>query len=854
MEFTSSLNNNYSHNTTAPSTLPRQKVSTAEKTEKWGIENLLYWESRLITSNRDIESEKVIMKKNSNLYFHNILDTLEVARIVNPHDIKGFSIPADFKHYKIENPKIQTLKGEELKRRFEWKVYVSNRDAVSKKEKEKQGKFFDFLKEQIQAESFSKEEIERKLKKLQEYLTYDWQDLRELTADQLLHHYVQYLDLKTEFSKIWEEALLYGEEIMDFDERNGKPYGEACDPKTMYWLKNPNSPYIDDSDAVTREYYIPMGKVIDYYYNDLTSSQISDLEELDRYRVQDKRFNYNQYYTKTDEGFLMPTSEVQDTLLNPKDLTMNAYNFSGWFDEEGNVRVVHTRWKSMRKVGELSYFDEQGEQQTKHVDENYKINKDLGETIKWIWISEAWEGTRIGENIFIKIKPRNVQFRKLDDISYCMLGYVGTKLPNAIYNIMKEYSIKYDAYMYRTEQALIKAVGKIGVLDLAMIPDDWDIDTWMHFAVNMGWAIKDSFKEAKKGAAMGKLAGQMGNDSSVINLEQGQFIQQNMQMLQYLEAQLDKLIGITPQRQGQVSADAGLQLTREAVQQSSNITESYFAIHDNVKMRSLRALLEVAKYCLKNKTESIQYITSEMVSQIFEVDGDLINEAEYGLLIGDARNDAKTIEILQEAVKIALQTGQVDLIQLMDIFSTDSTANIKRKIEKSVREKQEQEQQRFKEEQEVKKAEIAQEAELRREELADNDADRQVQIYKIDKEAEVKIEVATINSYIGQEELDQNNNGIPDPMELQKLALDRTKFQSDTFQKQMSEFNKVKQHQDKVKLEKEKISSKEKLEKLKIKQTEIQNKSQEKIAKDSNKLKEEELKIKRKALNKKPSK
>jgi hypothetical protein len=245
--------------------------------------------------------------------------------------------------------------------------------------------------------------------------------------------------------------------------------------------------------------------------------------------------------------------------------------------------------------------------------------------------------------------------------------------------------------MWRTEQAMVKAIGKIGILDFAMIPDGWNIDQWMYYATKMGWAIKDSFKEGKKGAATGKLAANVGDSSNVINLEQGEFIRQNMEMLQYLEMQMDKIVGINQNRQGIVGAKTGLQVNREITEASANITESYFTIHDNVKLRTLRALLEVSKWCLRNKTESIQYITSENISKVFEVDGEMFNEAEYGLLVNNASNDGIMINNLQEAVKLALQTGTVDLIQLMDVFSSDTTASIKRKIEKSVREKEERE-------------------------------------------------------------------------------------------------------------------------------------------------------------------
>src|ERR1022692_1969337 len=115
-----------------PAALPKQKISKSNKTENWAIENLLYYERLLVTNNRDLESIRANMERNYALYYKGILDPEEVQRICNPHRIQGFVIPNNFKNYPITNPKVQTLKGEELKRRFEWKAYVTNRDAISK--------------------------------------------------------------------------------------------------------------------------------------------------------------------------------------------------------------------------------------------------------------------------------------------------------------------------------------------------------------------------------------------------------------------------------------------------------------------------------------------------------------------------------------------------------------------------------------------------------------------------------------------------------------------------------------------------------------------------------------------------
>ena len=831
-----------------PSSEPRQKLADSLKTENWGIQNILWLEQKLIHKNSYSNTSKLEMKRNSNLYYHTILDPLEIARICNPYNIKDFKVPPDFKHYKIEQPKIQTLKGEELKRRFEWKVYVVNRDAISQKEEQKKQQYFQWMTEKIKSESFDEQSAEQELQKLQDYLTYDWQELRERTSDELLHYYNQSLDLKTVFSRAWESGIIKGQEIIDVDEHNGKPLVETCNPQTLYWVGTIENPYIDDCDEVCRVHYLPLGKVIDYYYDYLTPSQIDDLEELTSKRDQffNEQYSYDQAYIKDDKDGTFKPSNSSSVYLNGYQ-TLNSSSFGSdlemWYDEDGNIRIVNARWKSFRKVGWLKYYDEQGDQQIKQVDENYKIDISKGEEVEWKWITEAWEGTRIGRNIFIKIKPRSCQFRDLDSPSQCSLGYVGLNIDNSIFSLMKQYSIMYDAYMWRTNEALKKFLGTLGVMELSEIPDEWTIDMWLHYATQLGWVVKDKFKESKKGASQGKVAGSMSGDANTMVVDQYKNVDANMKMLQYIEQQLDLLIGINPQRQGQITADAGLQVTRDAMAASSNVTESYFQLHDNVKLRTLRNLLEVAKYCLKNKNETIQYITSEMTSHIFEVDGELLNEASYGILVGDATNDKKTIDILQEAVKIALQTGAVDLIQLMDIFSNDNTSSIKRKIEKSVRAKQEQDQKNIEAEQKEKQDARQQELEIQQSNLEDKDLDRELERYKIDEDNRTKIETAEISAY-GFEKAPTEVIDNSAELALKQQELAQKKYDSDSKllheqQKHDKELLHKKQElelkKQELKQKQESDKTKKEIENKKLMAQREENSQQNKLSKDKHK-------------------
>lgn len=46
------------------------------------------------------------------------------------------------------------------------------------------------------------------------------------------------------------------------------------------------------------------------------------------------------------------------------------------------ISVTRVEWKSLRKIGFLTYYDENFEEQETIVDETYKVQKDLGETIE----------------------------------------------------------------------------------------------------------------------------------------------------------------------------------------------------------------------------------------------------------------------------------------------------------------------------------------------------------------------------------------------------------------------------------------------------------------------------------------
>jgi len=112
----------------------------------------------------------------------------------------------------------------------------------------------------------------------------------------------------------------------------------------------------------------------------------------------------------------------------------------------------------------------------------------------------------------------------------------------------------------------------------------------MHFAVTNKIAVVDSFKEGNKGASTGKLAGGMNNiGGRSIDMETGNYIQQHMNLLEFIKMEMGEIAGVSRQREGQISNRETVGGVERAVNQSSHITEYWFSKHDDVKLRVLTA-------------------------------------------------------------------------------------------------------------------------------------------------------------------------------------------------------------------------------------------------------------------------
>ena len=715
---------------------PAQKIPNSKKNKKWYI-NCIDSGEDLCLSEHSISRDNMI--SNYNLE-DGVIDEKDIDETFNPMGIVGAVFPAKTQNYPIIKPKIDLLVGEEYKRKNDYKVIVTNDDAISEKEENKKKLVIDFLKAKVlQKEDLSKEDFEKELKDIEQYTNYEYQDFREITASRVLKYFEKEQNFKIKFNTGFWHELISGKEIYTVEIISGEPIFRVCDPRSVYPYRNGDSNKIEDSDIITEVQYMSIGNVIDTFYEYLTTSEINELENAITSR-ENKVVNYASPNSNMSSN--MSTSEM----IEVDDISVaNKENY----DEQGNVRVVRTLWKGMKRVGVLSYFDKDSSEPLQDlIEPGYEPNEMEGETIEWLWISEWNEGIKIAGDMYLKYGPRPLQYRRMNNISVCSPGYWGNDIGKSLIDITKSYQYLYNIIMKRTELAFAKYKGSIYSLDVSKVPDGWDMDKWMYYAETMGWAVEDSFKEGSKGAATGKLSGHMNSTGRVMNPEVGNYIQQHIMMLGYIESQVGIISGITAQRQGQVETRELVGNVERSLTQSSHITEKWFIPHYDVIRRALEGFIETAKHCFAEQTDiRYQYMLDDMSSVMLNIDGEQFAEADYGVFLEANSNTEQLISSLKELAHAGIQNGKINFSQLMDIYLSDSISSIRRKIERDEIEALEREQQQ-------NEAQQKSQEKLVQIQIQDKQADRELERYKTDTDNQNDIEVKQMDIDIKTLELE----------------------------------------------------------------------------------------------------
>jgi hypothetical protein len=731
--------------------LPPQQLPFNRKNKAWRKRHL-DWADNKTFFNYSPVRKSVIHKKINYDLLNGKLHMSDMEVVLNPEGIKAGFIPDRIQHYPIMNSKLNILRGEESKRVFDYKVIVTNPNAISEIEDNKKNELLQRLRTLIADTSISEEEFNQELEKLNYYYTYEWQDFREIRANALINHYTKEYDIPLLFNEGFMDAMTVGEEIYQCDIIGGEPTIERVNPLKIRVFKSGYSNRIEDADIIILEDYWSPGRVIDTYYDVLSKKDMEYIEHIPDHVSQasiDSMDNIDERFGFVNNNMVGEEMSSNGFYFDPLNLFSDSISNSLLpYDLAGNIRVLRMYWKSRRKIKKVKSYDlETGEEIYNFYPETYIINKDLGEEEKIFYINEAWEGTKIGTDIYVNMRPRVVQYNRLSNPSRCHFGIVGSiynlneSRPFSLVDMMKQYNYLYDVIHDRLNKLMAKNWGKILRLDLARVPKGWDIEKWIYYAKANGLAVEDSFKEGNIGASSGKLAGALNNASSgVIDAEFGNSIQQQINLLEFIKLEMSEVAGITRQREGQISNRETVGGVERATLQSSHITEWLFVIHDGVKKRAIECFLETAKIALKGRKKKFSYILSDGTNMIVDIDGDEFAEADYGLVVDNSRGTQELSQKLDILAQAALQNKILSFSTIMKLYGSSSLAEKQRLVERDEQLMQERssqaQQQQLETQQQIAQMEAQQrQAELQQKEQANiRDNETKILVAQIQKE------------------------------------------------------------------------------------------------------------------------
>lgn len=794
------------------SNFPQQKLPLSKKGKKWQEDCVDYiiGEGNIVSGGQ----HKTYYSELQTYYdlYNSIFNEEDFKKITNPFKVEdGF--PATPQDFNIIRPKVDLLIGEETKRPLNFRVVRTSQEATNElQEKEKQ-MLIDYMMAAMMGQMGPEEaaQFQQQLQSgevmppesIAKYMDKEYKDIVENTAYHSLTYLREKLNIDNEFIKGWKDGLIGGYEVYYVGVLNADPYMERVNPMEFSFDKSPDLEFIEDGAWCCRKMRMPITEVYDRYYDKLDSKDLTKLEDM---------ISAVPGRNKGEHG---PVDDFQGIRMHYFDNPM--YDSVG----KGCVNVWHCCWKSFKKIMYVTTVDEMGQPQIDMVDETYiPVGNELN--IEDDWIVEVWEGYRAGDDLYFGIQPIEYQHVSIDNpnsqkLPYCGAVYSATNSkPRSLVSILKPLQYMYIVLWYRLELAIARDKGKVVNMDITQIPKSMGItpERWMHYLSSVGVNFINPYEEGWNipGREGGKPS--QFNQLTALDLTMSQVIAEYIQLMDKIEQLAGTISGITEQRQGAVSASELVGNVERSVVQSSHITEPLFWVHNQVKRHVLNMLLNTAKGAWEDTgKQKLQYIFDNGERAFLDITPKFYYE-DMDVFVSDTSKDVENIQKLQQLIQPAMQNG-ASLLEAAEILTNDNFNILKQKLKDMQTRQEEAMQQQQQAEQEQAQMLQQMQNEAKEQELMLQEAQMDLQRYQIDQDNATKIAVAQISAYRGTEEKDADQNGIPDPLELGKQALEQQKIDREAYTKRYEQRQKREIEDQKIKLAREQMDHEMKLQKQK---------------------------------------
>ncbi len=666
---------------------PNQFVSTEEKKDTDFIKGTLdYFTSVALMQYHD---NRKLVGRNYDIYngIFKFEDYLEVdyssdfLALLDQEPIHEENSASNLKHYPIVNGPIDTLLGEMSNRSNKERVKAIDELSNSEVFEYRQQALLQFSQQKILA-SFAQQglidspQMETSLQELQSRVK-TYATRAEEWGNKTLKALKHYFETKRKSEDSFRDYLIYGKQFHHF-------YEDNSDLGFGYKIENPaNCWYIANRNARTTE---------DCWANG-TVEVLTITEILDRFKLEEKEIEYlydqlkhpfsekSQYFTSSKgtssveytahpigylEHLLYNTAAIGD--VNMKEVLDDHMSFSPGLNVNQTFVVVTAYFQSKEKIGEFTYIDENGYEQTRIIDDTIDKNLLKQGEVKWKWRNRLYKGYRIGTGIYNLEPLRYADTTPLIGV-FRRLKNTTTK---SLLDLMKPYQAFYNVLLNQAWDLLDKEIGVVFLGDLKAVPkkDSEDpIETMLYEAKEKGALFIDTSAENTGGTLNF-------NQFSRIDLTRSAEIKDRLELAMVIRDTCWEMIGVNRQRMGSTMATETATGINTALAQSYSQTELWFLEHEYLMQRVLQTMLNIAQYVELSKPSSIlNYLNSELDNVFLKINrGELLRK--LFVFVTNSKDDRNMVQMMKELSQPALQNG-AEIEDIFNIMYADSERKIK---------------------------------------------------------------------------------------------------------------------------------------------------------------------------------
>ena len=694
--------------------IPKQKLPASKKNDKWAKECVEAFISLSDQTTYNVSSRRGDLKRLYDFY-NGEIDEHDYNYVLKPYGKSRKNFPSKLRNYPIIKPVVDLLLGEKSKRPFNYSVAVTNSDAIDLREEEKKGQILKVLQQMFVAKMQQIGEMEglppqnpdeiKPPEHILKEFNNTYVDIRALKGQQSLNYIQQKNELENKFRKGWFNFLVTGEVYTHRGVRGNEVFYEVLNPLDVDYDLDPDLEFVEDGDWASIRKFAHASTIIDHYSDELSPQEVSRLEDPEMFN--------------TESSAWFGTKATSDAMRSESRL----------------IEVITVYWKSRKRIGFLSYLNPNtGDVEEEIVPDGFKMPPELaqfGGSISWEWTNEVWEGTRIGKDIYVGLRPVLNQRTSLDNPSKCKLPINGRRYSDynsnniSLVSLGVPYQLNYNIFKYRLEVAIAKSKDIIAQFDINMIPKKWDMDKFMYYVDATGIAWVDYNKE---GISLSP------QHQGVLDLSI-KTIEQYIVLLESIVMEWERISGVNKQRQGQVGQYEGKSTSQQAIMQSSHITEDLFKKYSALEKRDLQALLDYSKEAWITGKKTM-YVMPDGTREFLSVDPIEHMESEYGVFVSDSGADLDKKLKVESLAQSMIQNG-VPASLIAEAIDSDSFTQIKSKIKEAEAKMEELSAAQQQAQQEMQQKQLEIEQMKMENENMNKDKDRQVEIEKALISAEI---------------------------------------------------------------------------------------------------------------------